>query len=138
MKSACNLLEPLLHAYTEGWLSASDRLRVEQHLRECSACRQKVADWYAVANALRELPTLPAPTPRLPAPEPEPRLVPRLALAMCPVMALLIAWHSSAWRPTLSHLSTYAPPRIITKPLHSYAHTMHRWIAEVQRRWKAF
>ncbi len=64
MRPECVQLEQHLHDYIEGWLAESERSEVEQHLRACPECQRKVVGWVRIGDALRNLPTLPAPSAR--------------------------------------------------------------------------
>ena len=48
---SCDEYEPMLTAYVDGELEAEDRLRLEEHLAGCEACRQALAE----LNALQEV-----------------------------------------------------------------------------------
>ena len=51
--SRCRQLRPLVTSYVDKEVSQADRLIVEDHLRECQACRERVARQEAVHHLLR-------------------------------------------------------------------------------------
>jgi anti-sigma factor RsiW len=66
-----------LSAYIDGELTARERTRVEQHLKECQACAQDLRTLRQTVALLKEMPVLPAPRsfavrPRVARPRPAP------------------------------------------------------------------
>ncbi|HEX7286025.1 MAG TPA: zf-HC2 domain-containing protein [Candidatus Angelobacter sp.] len=57
-------IHELLTLAAAGALDAGEQGRVEEHLRQCEACRTEFAGWLRLTGALKELPTPQAP-PRL-------------------------------------------------------------------------
>jgi hypothetical protein len=47
---------PQLAAYHDGELTAAEKQKLESHLEDCPACRQRLSDWGALDRALLELP----------------------------------------------------------------------------------
>ncbi len=45
--------QDLLPFYVAGTLSASEEIRLEEHLSHCTECRAALADWQAVCSAVR-------------------------------------------------------------------------------------
>lgn len=50
----CSEAQRLLHAYVDAELDMAHSLMVEQHLRECSACRRDYHDYQALRTAIRD------------------------------------------------------------------------------------
>jgi anti-sigma factor RsiW len=53
---SCERLESRIIAYADGRASEADRRVVEQHIRECAACKARVKGFESVWNVLDELP----------------------------------------------------------------------------------
>lgn len=51
MKVSCNVIEDLLPSYLDGLLSEDSRKMVEEHLEECSACKDKLREMRAIPEA---------------------------------------------------------------------------------------
>jgi anti-sigma factor RsiW len=75
-----------LSAYLDGRLSSEAKRRLEEHLGACAACRSELEELRSVVEAMRSLPTVPAPRSFAiePAAAPRPRPVgaPRASLAL--------------------------------------------------------
>jgi anti-sigma factor RsiW len=75
-----------LSAYIDGRLSSEDERRLEEHLEACADCRSELEELRSVVEAMRSLPTVPAPRSFAiePAAVPRPRPVgaPRASLAL--------------------------------------------------------
>jgi anti-sigma factor RsiW len=75
-----------LSAYIDGRLSPEDKRRLEEHLDACAGCRSELEELRSVVEAMRSLPTVPAPRSFAiePAAVPRPRPVgaPRASLAL--------------------------------------------------------
>lgn len=60
--SVCDRLEPgAIEQYFYGELPVDDRSRVEDHLRACPVCRDRIADLHAMSDALAQHPIVDAP-----------------------------------------------------------------------------
>src|SRR5688500_11569272 len=53
---ACPEVQDNLSAYVDGEVTKSERLMVEGHLAECSACREKLSETMRVIAAVASLP----------------------------------------------------------------------------------
>lgn len=50
----CKELEPLLSPYLDGELDATQRRSVDEHLKDCPACRQQLADYQSLSSMLEQ------------------------------------------------------------------------------------
>lgn len=53
-------MKDLLPSYVAGTLGDPDRVRVRDHLAECSSCRADLAAWQVIADAVKDQPESPA------------------------------------------------------------------------------
>ncbi len=88
-------LRELLSAYIDGEVSASETLRVEEHLARCQECRDELASLRATVGLLRRLPELAVPRSfalsEAPQRRPTPTLVWTARLATSVAAVLLVA-----------------------------------------------
>ncbi len=137
MRRGCEHWEPLLHEWLEGWLAESERAAVLAHLKACPACAAKVAGWQAVGRALRELPPVAAPAPRMPESVAEPRGALRLALALCLPTALLVVAFRTSFSPPPMPVSPDAAAQMIARPFTAPVQTLWNRLQEVISSWTA-
>lgn len=57
MADRCSQLEPLLSAWVDGELRASERARMASHLQRCARCRASLHELRVTQAMLRSLPT---------------------------------------------------------------------------------
>lgn len=131
-------LEPELCAYLEGWLSPSQAEQIEAHLQDCPVCQQKIAGWEQVADALRTLPQLPAPSRRIgvsqaltPTSATEQRAIALIALL---ILLPIVSWFSRMpIEQTPQQLARWTPLPIATRlttETHQIAQTVWSYLTE--------
>lgn len=57
----CKQIEALLSPYLDGMVESEDQSLIEEHLRQCPACREELQQLQALQVLLRSLPELEMP-----------------------------------------------------------------------------